>query len=778
MVCQGNLTAEISIYKEDGSLLKSYTVNSPTGVQNWSVPAGDSLDDGTYTVNAKLTDVADNTVTTDSVTVVIDRSIAEPAFVLTSGDGSSDTGRITDDGITKAAELIFNGSSDVNDTVTVHKVDSDGNDTVVSSFVATTTNWNYTVGNSEISGDGDYKFYAVTKDTAGNTKTTDNVEVTIDRSTDTPGALDLTDVSDSSYTDGAFQVGTNVDNITNKESLTFEGDVEVGGVESGATVFLYVQGTTDPVGSVILGDADTTWSISVSKDVVGEGTHNFYVRYEDLAGNLSDPSAGLEVKVDSIKPVTPAIDIDGVADTDYFVHDGTVYTKELDPTFTVSGLEEGTNLNIKLNGVSVATPVADASGSYTFDPADFAADHSNDGLQTITVVAVDSAGNASDEVSYNFTLDTVAENISEVKLADISNSGLTDDAITNATKPHIQGKAEANSSVEVVIRDSGNVIVASGSVDAGADGNWNYPVPGSSELGEGDYSVHVTATDYAGNVATDSSYSFTVDTSIDPVDFSMVQTALNDTGFEADDHNTQNRNPEFTWNAKENLTAQISIYDEHGALVKSYEVDSPAGDNGWTVPGGDALADGTYTVKAVFKDVADNNVITDAGGNPVTEQVTFVIDNVAPALSVELADDSDSGIQNDWMTNDEEVAEGLQLSGTAEGGTRLYVYVNDMLTPITNAATGTENYIVVDADGDWSFDLSGLDIGSGINDGSNTIKVIAEDRAGNKTTFTKTLEVDSEVNPVGSILLADGSDSGYKGDFTNQRSDADPEWDN
>ncbi|WP_320170477.1 Ig-like domain-containing protein [Maridesulfovibrio sp.] len=768
---EGANAVKVTVYDNGVEIGEATVSGNETDGYKWefsigdegSTDASDYITEGSHSYTAVVEDNAGNQTVLDALPVTIDRSISDPTFVLTSGEDSSDTGRITNDGITKATELVFEGSSDIGDTVTVHVVDSEGHDTIVGSFVASAADWEYTVANSFISADGDYEFYAVTSDVAGNSKTTASVDVTIDRTTNTPGDIDLTTGSDTSYTDGSFSVGTDSDNITSSENLTFTGAVESSGVEKGSTVYLYVVGTDDPVGSVVVGEDDTSWTITVARDDVGQGTHEFYVRYVDLAGTESASSSILPVEVDSIKPSTPTITLDDAAE--YPVHDGTVYTNKVNPEFTISNLEEGTSLNIKINGVSVKTVVVDASGSYSFDPEDFASDKSDDGTKTITVVAVDEAGNVSDEATYSFELDTFAENISGVKLADTSNSGSLDDNITSETEPHIVGYAEAYSSVVVTILNGENV-ASTGTVVAGADGSWDYPVT-ESELGEGVYTVEVTATDYAGNVATDTSYSFTVDTSIDPVGFDMIQDVDNDTGFELDDHNTQTRNPGFSWTAGENLTATISIYDSEGNLIKSYyNVDSPSGDNSWAVPVADSLEDGTYTFKAVFTDTAGNTVITDASGNEVSEEVVVVIDNESPALTVELADDSDSGTDNDWLTNDEKVAEGLVLSGTAEAGVHLFVYVNDMEVSVTNDATGTDGYITVGENGEWTFDLSGLDIDSGINDGDNTIKVEAVDQAGNVTTFTQILEVDSEVSPAGVILLADESDSGYKGDFT------------
>lgn len=763
---EGASAVKVTIF-DRATELGEATVTTVGGVHSWTYDIGNEastnsayhIATGDHSYTAVVEDNAGNQTTLTALSVTIDRDIAAPTFTLDSG---SDSGVSDSDGITKAASLVFKGTSDVSATVVVRKVDAFGNDTEVTTFTAGSSNWNYTVLNSEIGSDGDYKFYVTTSDLAGNTKSSTPVDVTIDRSTNIPGAIDLTSDSDSFYLDGGFTGGTtNADNITNKDSVVLTGDVAQNtDVEPGSLVVLYIQGVVDPIDAVAVGDSDTTWSITVPKaSIPDDVAYDFYVKYVDMAGNESAASADFEVSIDRGVPANPGIALNGVLDTDYFIHGGQIYTDEHAPTFALSNLEVGTTLNIKVDGVAVETHSVDAT-TYTFNPTAFASDGSDDQLHTVSVIAVDSAGNASAEVIYSFNLDTQADAISGVKLADGSNSASLLDSTTNIVTPEIVGKAEANSEVTVTIRNGGADVV-SGMVTADATGSWSYPVTNDTLLTDGNtYTVVVSAEDYAGNVATDSSYNFTIDTNVDTVGFTMVETSMSDMEFALDDHITQNRNPEFSWTAHEDLTATISVFTGGGVLVKEYEVDSPAGAQTWNVPGGDSLADGNYVVKASFKDVAGNTVSTDAGGNPI--EISLTVDNAPPSLSVNYGEATVYGGDNHWLINDENIDDGWQLNGTAEVGARLYVYVNDMANPI---ASGGNDYITIGAGGNWSFDLSALAVGSGINVGNNSIKVVAADAAGNKSTFTQTLEVDPDVNPVGDIMLHTDSDSGIKGDF-------------
>ena len=178
-----------------------------------------------------------------------------------------------------------------------------------------------------------------------------------------------------------------------------------------------------------------------------------------------------------------------------------------------------------------------------------------------------------------------------------------------------------------------------------------------------------------------------MDTTINEVGFHMVKDPANDTGFTDDDQYTKNRNPQFKWTCDEDLTVTISVYDENGDLVNEYTEASPAGENTWTVPGGAPLIDGDYTVTATFTDAAGNVLSQDINGDPI-ESVDLTVDTLAPALTVGLTDGSDSGTKGDWLTNDEAVTAGLHLTGDGENASRIYVYVNDMLTPVTDPGLG------------------------------------------------------------------------------------------
>ncbi len=808
---EGSEDVTVTIY-DDGvhKGVANISFDEATGVGTWTYTIGDDselskyISSGEHSYTAVVEDNAGNQSTTsEALVVTIDRGISAPTFVL---DSDSDSGRVDSDNITNETDLTFNGSSDVGDTVTVYMTDSSGVKTEVGHFVATAESWSYVVGLSNdrgtgtgikdsvysadaslLNADGDYTFHVDVEDTAGNSASSVATDIEVDRTTADLDAIDydvdMADVSDSSYqdtdVDGTITTIGKEGVVTNSDTVTFTGAVSATSVEAYSKVNLYeADGTL--VDSVVLGEsspgvAETSWSIDVASAGLSEGTHEYYVKYVDLAGNESVKSDAFEMEIDRTNPVDLAINMTSVST----VYDGKTFTSDTTPSFEIVGadskpLEAGTVLHIKVDGDTVKTyTVTDAdvaAGHYSFDPSEFAEPASSNGEEhSVTVIAVDMAGNTSAVATSTFTLDTKTGTIDHVQLVDADNSGTNEDSITSNLTPRIEGQGEAGSTIEVTLTTAGEAdIVLSAVVDS--DGKWVTTAP-ATELSDGkDYNVSVTATKGGIVSVPNDDYSFTIDESIVDVAFGMVETAENDTGYLSTDNITNNATPSFEWTAQEDLTATINIYSTDDAInpVGTYTVPAPtdAGGQVWAIPA--SLADGDYVIKAVFTDVADNQT--------TESTIPFTVDTVDPVLAdVSLVETLDSGVNTDWLTNDENVDGGLGISGTVNEDVRLFVYVNGTLVTTADMIAAGHDYIEATAGavGGWNFDLSGLTIGDGLNaidaasqKSVNTVKVVAVDEAGNETEFTETLTVDSEVVPVGEILLHTDSDSGIKDDFT------------
>lgn len=131
---------------------------------------------------------------------------------------------------------------------------------------------------------------------------------------------------------------------------------------------------------------------------------------------------------------------------------------------------------------------------------------------------------------------------------------------------------------------------------------------------------------------------------------------------------------------------------------------------------GTALADGAHTISIEASDF-DGNAAT-------AKTVTFTIDTIPPTLSVTAPTDG-------LITNKSTVT----VTGKTDDATS---------KPVTVTVNGTA--VTVGTDGAFSKDVS-------LANGSNTITIIAKDKAGKTTTVTRTVTLDTVAPVIKSISL-------------------------
>ncbi len=126
--------------------------------------------------------------------------------------------------------------------------------------------------------------------------------------------------------------------------------------------------------------------------------------------------------------------------------------------------------------------------------------------QTIKAIAIDGAGNASNEVStFAYTIDTLAPAAPDVNLDAASDSGSSNsDNRTNDTTPTFSGNTEAGASVRLLVNGANK-----GSAVADAQGN--YSITANAPLPNGVKQVVAEATDEAGNSSRSTALSVNID---------------------------------------------------------------------------------------------------------------------------------------------------------------------------------------------------------------------------------------------------------------------------
>ena len=611
-------TVEVQILDSNGNVVQ--TLNPMVDANgNWTVDAG-PLPEGDYTIVVTATNSEGDTATSDPVAVTIDLT-APGAVTFTAPAANSATNDDT-------PALVGTAEADASVEIQI----LDGNGAVIQTVTTTAdASGNFTVDATALP-DGDYLAEAAATDAAGNVgPTTPHLPFTVDTvppavGLDTPADSDLTNddtpLLSGTGEDGAMlvvEVRDNGGNVVDTHTITV-----------GATGMWMVEATS-------LADGDYTVTVTAT----------------DAAGNAT-ALAPVPFTVDA---TPPALTLAAPGATS-------------DDTPTIAGsTEANTSVRIEItdsagNSVEVIDTTSDGAGDFSQDTASLA-----DGGYTVTVTATDAAGNTS-TASSPFIVDTTAPVVSLAPLGP-----------TNDDTPAISGTTEANSLVEIVIRDANGNAVETLSTTSDASGNFSID---AAALADGTYSIDVNATDAAGNTGGANFPGLIIDTSAPPL--SAMTDAL-----------TDDNTPNVNGSTEAGASVTIEILDGAGNTVQSF----PAMVDGAGAFGVDAmmLADGSYTVRVTSQDAAGNETSTD---------IALEVDTTAPVVTL---------LTPGSATNDDTPA----YSGTGEAGDAVVVTVVDGMGNVVETLMAT-----VDAMGNWSVDGA-----TSLVDGVYTATVTATDAAGN-----------------------------------------------
>ncbi|ALG73044.1 hypothetical protein VY88_14300 [Azospirillum thiophilum] len=689
----------VSLY--EGSTLRGTTTADGTGL--WTITSG-QMGNGTHTLTARGMDAAGNTSDLSSAVVITIDTVVPNAPTGVTLAPSSDSGASNTDRLTNIATPTLSGSAEANSTVTLYSG---------ATAVGTATaggNGGWTVTTASLA-DGVNTLTVTAADAAGNTSAASSpLTVTIDTTAAAPG----TPVLDAAYDSGS----SSADGVTNIVNPTISGTGEAGSV-----VTLYDGGVS--YGSATVNGLGV-WSIATGTLV--PGTRTLTASAVDRAGNSSVASAGLVITIDTsaAAPGTPTLAVDsGISNTDRLINTGS-------PTLT--GTAEANGLVRLYDGSSlIGSGTADGSGAWTIAASGLGA-----GAHTLSARMVDAAGNTSDpSTTLTITVDTTAPGAPGTPVLSVgSNSGSTADLVTSAFTPTITGSAEANS---IVMLYDG--LTALGTVTANGSGAWSIATP---SLADGLHTLSAVALDPAGNTsAASAALTVTIDTTA-AAPTALALAAASDTGL-AGDNLTSATTPTITGRA------------EAGSVVTLLEGSTPLGTatadskGAWSITT-TALAGGTGTAHSLFA------TIVDVAGNTSTASVAlnFTIDTVPDAVSIELAQLSDTGSSNSDRITSDTMPTLSGIVGTDNAGTLgpgRTVIITSAFDGGSAQAIGT---VVANATtGAWSFTPSGS-----LAAGVYNFGVSSFDNAGNPGVNGVTVTIDLTADKPGGLALATGSDSG------------------
>jgi hypothetical protein len=305
----------------------------------------------TYSLNAKVTDVAGNVSSASATFTVTEDTTAPSAPSVPDLIAASDSGSSSTDNVTNVTTPTFSGTAEAGSTVTIF---SDG--VAVGSGVATSGSYNITT--SALS-QATHSITAKATDAAGNVSLASaGLSVTIDTTAAAPSAPDMTAATDSG--------SSTTDNITNVTTPVFTGS----GAEAGATVSLFDTNGTTVLGTAV---ANSSGNWSITSSALASGGHTLTAKETDIAGNTSVASASLAVTIDTTAPL--------VAKTGFTGH-------------TVSGTDSDTG-GSGVATVFVSDTTSGVSGNATLGSGTWSYSNGNNvsNKDNLTITATDVAGN-------------------------------------------------------------------------------------------------------------------------------------------------------------------------------------------------------------------------------------------------------------------------------------------------------------------------------------------------------------------------------------------------
>ena len=500
--------------------------------------------------------------------------------------------------------------------------------------------------------------------------------------------------------------GTQGDGITSDRTLTLTGTAE-----ANATVAIF-DGAME-LGTALANGAGA-WSFTTVE--LSEGTHEFTATQTDAAGNTGAASAPLAVEVDTSGPAAPVIA--SISDDTGSADDGITS----DTTLTLTGTADaGVTVTVFDGPYVLGTATADGNGDWTFDTGVLA-----EGAHQFTATATDAVGNiGARSENFDVTVDTAPPAI-EIT------TPVSGDNLVNAFEGgslSVSGTAAGGRQVFVTFRDEAGATVT-GSAYVDGFGDWTLSGTDISGLQNGEISVEAYAVDRAGNQSGTVTESITFDSGLPAAP--VITGFTDNTGF-AGDNLTSDTTPTLTGTAEAGTT--VEIFDGQTSLGTAI-VDG-AGD--WSFTTG-VLGEGYHNLTARATDAAGNK-------GAVSAPLNLGIDTTAPTVSIT------TPISGDGFVNATE--DGFfAVSGTSAGGQRVYITFTD-----GSGATASGTAFVNGA-GNWTVnaDISGLD------EGTITVEVYAEDQAGNRSDTADATITHDSVAPASPVITGFSDDTGSQGD--------------
>ncbi|MDU2379532.1 MAG: Ig-like domain-containing protein [Enterobacter cloacae] len=693
--------ALVNVYV-DGKFVDSVRADAITGAWQYTISPALSVD-ATYKITASEDAGAGESAQTAPFELTLDTRIPTGSLDRVADDVGLVQGDLANPSVTDDTTPTLYGTGVAGDVVFIY----DGDTLIDSVTVGAANSWNFTLPQQNHGTELSLK--AVFQSPTGvKSAPTPLWNLTID--TEAPTAPAITGMYDD--------MGNLIVDGSRSRDVTPE---LRGTAEKNSLVKIYVPGSNEPVGSVM---ADENGNWSWTSPTLSDASHDFYVKAQDKAGNVSGESNHYGLVVDT-QTVAPTI-LGAYDDVEGGIYKGLVPNDGLtnDSNVELKGTAEANGIVYIYNAYNNAvmdTAKVDANGNWSWSTtlANTAAGRPH----MFYTIAKDDLGNLSGKsATYSINVDTVnAAPVITGAYDDVAggvqNGLVTNGGVTNDRTPELHGTAEAGS--VVYISADGNLL---NSVTADATGKWTYTV--STNYNK-TYNFDAYSIDKAGNRSANSAkFALTIDTVVAAPNVTVISdnVAGGKVGNLVDGERTNDNRPTITGNGAE-AGAKIEIVLAQGNQGWSsnnlvYTTTAKA-DGTWSLEIPTALADGTWYFRAKQTDIAGN---TSALGNQhyvvvdtvaAAPTVTAIVDNVAGGTVGNLADGE--------KTNDNRPT----ITGNgAEAGAKIEIVLAQ-----GNQGWSSNNLVyttTANADGTWS-----LEIPKALDNGTWYFRAKQTDSAGN-----------------------------------------------
>ncbi|WP_338152918.1 Ig-like domain-containing protein [Chimaeribacter coloradensis] len=673
--------AQTVVVNVNGTLYPA-DVNPDTG--DWSLTLSPALlttlPDGAWPGSVTVTDAVGNTSTLGGDLFIAINNLPVASLNAPFGDAQLNIAEA-------AAGQTLSGKTGLNGDGQTVTVSIDGG-APIAATVSANGDWTLDLTPAQLQAlsDGTHTLLVTASDFADNTSTT---------SLDFVASLTPLDpVIDTPFGDGVLNIAEAAGVVT------ITGNTGEVGVGQGAQLTLDLDGISY-IGTV---DAQGNWTVTLPAGALSglpSGPHELDVTLIDQAGNIATDVLAFTAVLTAPQPTFSVASGEGVINA-AAVASGIVMSG------TTGATGAGQTATVTLGGTPYTATVAE-DGTWTLPLSSAQLGLLGQGNQPLILDVTDSAGNPA-RLSDSVLIDTTVPAVDGL----VFSAGDTLDYVESFTTQTLSGtttNAEAGDVITVTIGEATQTGIVA------ADGSWSVNLTPALLAGLEDAgAIGVTITDLAGNTS-----GTTLPVAVDltpPAAPDIAVVALGgDNIINATDAATLALTGRF-FRLATGSVGTVTVARADGTVLGSTPISGTDGEWSVSVPNTAAsLPDGTQTL----------TVTLTTATTTLTGTTTVLVDRAAPTLTL------------DPFTGDNILNAGEQNSGQTLSGT---VSAADAGQTVTLTLDGNTYRAVVQADGTWATTVPSSAL-QALADGSYPITATVSDVAGNTTSQTQTLTVDT-----------------------------------